>query len=61
MLKYLSLLSFRLWNTKKKKLTKMLTNIFGEFGSSGMKVHRYKLSFGSLAAVLSGVESISIG
>ena len=61
MLKYLSLLSFRLWNTKKKKLTKMLTNIFGKFGSSGMKVHQYKLSFSSLAAVFSGVETISIG
>ena len=39
----------------------MLTNIFGKFESSGMKVHQYKLSFSSLAAVLSGVETISIG
>ena len=39
----------------------MLTNIFGKFESSGMKVHQYKLSFGSLAAVFSGVETISIG
>ena len=56
MLKYFSLPLLQTVQYK-KKITKMLTNIFGKFESSGMKVHQYKLSFGSLAAVFSGVET----